>query len=342
MTVAQRARRFQPNTNRAGVERQVKAIDEGNRLFHVHAKFLGADHDWAAISVGLDQFEEHLGEGHPHDERAIRAVRAMLPKDVVLVSDPEGTAWLLTDDRLAAAVMAMEDAPIEGATVRDWLGGIDSVFSPRRTDIDLDDAGRLHWSDLEPARTPADKEDILLHPEGYLYLPRELAFGDYDNSSAVERSNYRVFIEQYGEVKDAFGEQGIYEVVGDHGANAIAIRLTVADEGVLETLSALSDYPLIDEEDMSNLETEMADEAWEDYGRNELVDELEKKFDITIDDHDQTGLNEVRYAAEQEAGIYPEIEGGGGVVFHFKRLLKEIDIDDLDAAGVKYTPNADD
>ena len=56
---------------------------------------------------------------------------------------------------------------------------------------------------------------------------------------------------------------------------------------LLETLAALESYPLISEDDHSELEMELQNEAWEDWGRDDFRKEVGKRLqDLAPDDAD--------------------------------------------------------
>ena len=94
-------------------------------------------------------------------------------------------------------------------------------------------------------------------------IPRLMQFGDYDNSCMVERSNKKVFLQNYNE------SPIVFETSGGYGSEGIALSLRELlnpdnEEtaiSIIETLNALNDYPCIDDEDMSNMEYEAFIEA---------------------------------------------------------------------------------
>jgi len=209
---------------------------------------------------------------------------------------------------------------------------------------DLDDTDYISWSDLEGAKT-SDIDD----PENWnelFYVPSALSYGDYDGSTAVERSNYDVFMEQWGGMEEDVEDPpepeprvvGIYEVSGSHGSQAIAIRLdTINEREMFEALGSLEDYPLLDDDAHTRREQEMFDEAWENYGESEFRSAVERALNVDIDtDQDLSPLYNVYHEAADEAGHYPYVEGGGNVVFDTENAAAEVTLDDLDVAGIEY------
>jgi hypothetical protein len=60
-----------------------------------------------------------------------------------------------------------------------------------------------------------------------------------------------------------------------------------------QELKRLENYPLLDEEGASRIESERQDEAWKDWARSEFINELEKKFDDEIEaSEDPDGMRE--------------------------------------------------
>lgn len=158
----------------------------------------------------------------------------------------------------------------------------------------------LSYDDFEPFKGQVtDKKALYL-------LPSELSGGDYCSSGTVNVSNHRVFLKLYEKV------EGVYDVYSGYGGYAVAIRLDVLDSNpeIKEALDGLEGYPVIDEEDLSQLEWDKSKEAWDDWVRRDAVREVQKdpfleEWDPEDDDEfylDFTG-------AAEEAGVYWEPEG---------------------------------
>lgn len=154
--------------------------------------------------------------------------------------------------------------------------------------------------------------------------PALLSYGDYDSSSAVERSNVRIFMQKFTEL------EGIEwsSVCGGWNSHSIIIRTDEnhipIDEDIREFLDALESYPLADEEDFSAMEYEMKTEYLEENDRYILQDlgyagilESIPEFDIStfISENSHTLMD------------YMEIEAGGTVYLDTDRLKKEGTLD---------------
>lgn len=105
-----------------------------------------------------------------------------------------------------------------------------------------------------------------------------LSYGDYDNSCLVERSNFRLFVEQFKDHK------GIVQLHGGWGSTGIGIFTQYVSKEVMEIISGFANYPCIDNDDLSNLEREVEDEVWQDFYRKDLIRELEKRLpELTLE-----------------------------------------------------------
>jgi len=113
-----------------------------------------------------------------------------------------------------------------------------------------------YWSCLSPVRTRRDLQRAHVY-----FVSDYLSGGDYSNSCAVELSNFQVFMAQF---KDCYGKDWI-EVNGSYGSYAIAIRLSSRNEDIQECLRGLENYPVINEDHLSQLE----DDLYSDYLQSE-------------------------------------------------------------------------
>ena len=130
------------------------------------------------------------------------------------------------------------------------------------------DIVRYDWIERDGRR-----DLVRVHEVGIPFTWIDLAtFGDYDNSSEIERSNHRVMREQF---------PWLVHVHGSHGSEGLGYlgKRENQNPTLLEALDALADYPILDESDCSELEMDMESEAWSDYGRADFLDELAKHLD---------------------------------------------------------------
>lgn len=89
------------------------------------------------------------------------------------------------------------------------------------------------------------------------FAPAYLGYSDYGDTGLVGLSNYRVFLDS-DDPHDAIHEVGY----GWNGAGIVVDIRYVTDE-MLETIQSLEDYPLISEDDHSQLECEAVSNHWD-------------------------------------------------------------------------------
>jgi len=163
---------------------------------------------------------------------------------------------------------------------------------------------------------------------------RYLAFGDYDSSCSVERSNVRVI----KEMAKTCGCTHLRHVYGDYGTEAIWIDTACNCDDILESLKGLETYPLISEDDHSQLEVELQDEAWDSFYRSDFVRALEKKFGCDILDYDNEKCREYCRQLEDESNTYWACESGGNMYLDLKRLMEKAEAWELKENGFQVEP----
>ena len=169
---------------------------------------------------------------------------------------------------------------------------------------------------------------------GNLFLVPFCSFSDYDNSSAVERSNFRVFLELYGHM------DGVYEVYGNFESKGIVIDLDKADndEGIKETICNLYDYPAIADDDVSLMEIEMEDSDFESWVRSDLEKHvngfLEEKYPLLGSEIEEKLENvdwwQLYLKLKEKTNTYFIIESGGAGYIDVKRLMKGLTVEMLE------------
>jgi len=120
-------------------------------------------------------------------------------------------------------------------------------------------------------------------------IPDLLSGGDYCNSSEVNISNHRTFLKEFGKVA------GVHDLYGGYGTFAVAIRADIAElnDAIKETLDGLENYPVIDDEDISNLRNDWEQEAVKDMVHNvqrSIENDLEEYIKDTEVDSDKIEL----------------------------------------------------
>ena len=124
----------------------------------------------------------------------------------------------------------------------------------------------------------------------FLLVP--FASGSDYSCGSVERSNYEVLRERWGDWQNERGDNVTVNVYGGHGSYGLLVNLDAATlaqlQAVNETLQELSQYPVVDENHLSELELEWAEESYESWGRYEFRKALCEKYprleDVDLDD----------------------------------------------------------
>lgn len=155
----------------------------------------------------------------------------------------------------------------------------------------------------------------------------ELASGSDYSGSLVEVSNFQVLQQAYPwlvEIRGGYGTFGLAYLGARENQNP----------ALIESIAALSDYPLLDENHHSNLEREKVDEAWESDGRDDFKRALTKYFDAQYapDEHDLDAISNERIdqlwwdCTERLQGGEDHInEQGDSIYFPISQVIKKIE-----------------
>jgi len=93
------------------------------------------------------------------------------------------------------------------------------------------------------------------------FVPSYCGFSDYSNTGLVGLSNYRVLTDP-ASTPDKFG--GILEVGYGWNGRGVVLDLLRVPADVIETVEALESYPLISEDDHSELECDGIGKLWDE------------------------------------------------------------------------------
>ena len=205
-------------------------------------------------------------------------------------------------------------------------------------DIDYPESDSISWGELSLLRTDLSinntrvlnglemVKDQLKETDIFL-IPKYMSYGDYDNSCMVERSNYKVFLEDYKE------EKGIFRIYGGYGSSGIVISIRYLlnpdneekAQSIIDVLNGLNDYPCIDDEDMSNMEYDAFIESLDSFAIRECNSLLSYQYLIEVYDYDSDKLKAVLLESDRNLN-YPayEIESGGSCYIDTKRLIEKV------------------
>lgn len=156
--------------------------------------------------------------------------------------------------------------------------------------------------------------------------------GGYDAPS-IYRSNNRVFYDQF--------RHELSLADGDYDGLSLDVRFLTLE--MIETIESLEDYPLLSEEDHSELELELQDEAWESWVGSDWRRIVETKLDETLADNNMEDcadeiLDKVEDLDCKLRGLFHDCcessntfweEESGGQWIDLDRVASSLDLADL-------------
>jgi hypothetical protein len=142
----------------------------------------------------------------------------------------------------------------------------------------------------------------------------------------------------------------MWDVYGGHGTYGIAVLADSENEELINALSSLADYPLLDEHAQIEEQMEAENEAWESWVRSDFTTALEKRFgfiDDDLNDLDEDALFEIFRQAMENSNTYWEEESGANMYIDLKRVVEGVDEDEFFAAlekayGYPVRPSSED
>ena len=151
-----------------------------------------------------------------------------------------------------------------------------------------DDCKAIWMEDLERVEPSMIYDRIMADDlEGLILVHDYTVFGDYGGHGSVGMSNYRILVSEYDHI----------DLYGGYGSHMAACRIDrlIHDEEYKDQIFGIYEnfdkYPLIDDEDMSNLEYDLSKEVFEDIYKSDLIDAIGSKFEIDMDDYEVTSDN---------------------------------------------------
>lgn len=140
--------------------------------------------------------------------------------------------------------------------------------------------------------------------EGVAYVSCDLLLvGDYGGAGAVGEANIRALTDTEGAV----------ERHGAYYSRQLWLPDTEENRAILEDLER--DYPLVDDEVHSQVEMEWEEEAWDSYGKADLLRGLPDGLDeIAEGDLTDADLWECYKSAMESTNSYPRMEYSGAAL----------------------------
>ena len=131
------------------------------------------------------------------------------------------------------------------------------------------------------------------------YCPKYFGYSDYSGST-YNKSNHQLFLKEFGEV------DGVKNVYGGYSSSDIYIRLDVlnSNQDIQDCLNTLDDYPVMDEEHLSEVEEEAKEEAWNSYTRKDFLRALQKEFNYDLDKVSDAFVHRLFWKLEEHTNTY--------------------------------------
>lgn len=177
------------------------------------------------------------------------------------------------------------------------------------------DLQSLSYGDLKQVKFPNDEKEDLW------YMPNLMSGSDYSGDT-VTRSNFlemKSYVEMSKHIKEVYGGHGSYGIA----FNVSKLKGKFALE-LVDIFKQLENYPLIDDEAMSNLEMELENEYWENDLKEEFCKQIEKSLQsigFTVEvDRDSTWLWEAYRILMDKTNTYLVFETGCTVYLDVEEL----------------------
>ena len=156
----------------------------------------------------------------------------------------------------------------------------------------------------------------------FLFVPEHATGSDYGGGGSLYKANLRDLL-ALCKREDLTSGEDYWTLSGDYGSYGIAFRLGLRCSALVETLQALENYPCIDEETMSEVESEEQDEAWEGYYCSDFRRGLEKREQVELDDTPDEDLFELFLKACNDSNTYWEHDSSGASI-RLERVCESI------------------
>jgi len=173
------------------------------------------------------------------------------------------------------------------------------------------------------------------------YLDADCSWPGGYEASAIYRSNNRVFRDEFSkELENADGD-----------ADGLSLDIRYVTEEMIETIESLESYPLISEDDHSQLEMEDQEEAWENWAEREFSQVLENRLSTILQsslhdtDANEKGeqivesiscLSSVFHTLADAANEYWQEETGYGQWIDIERVLNNCSNNVVLSAVLEY------
>ena len=192
---------------------------------------------------------------------------------------------------------------------------------------------------LESEDSPSWSDLVSSDNTGDYVIHQLLSYGDYSNACMVERSNVESFLDDY----PSDDNPHMWEIFGSYGSHAILFKRewVESNDEIQEIFDFLNDYPLYNEDHYNNLTWESYLEMWDDYGYDDFIREIERKFDLSFEDTEilesisKDNMLQI-YETMLSSGEFYYDEMSSGVTILTSNAVRELTQDDVEQI-LKYS-----
>jgi len=103
------------------------------------------------------------------------------------------------------------------------------------------------------------------------FVPSYIGFSDYGNTGLVGLANHRVFLDNHG------SDEGVHDIGYGWNGSGVCVDLRYITDDVIETIQALESYPLISDDEHSQVECEVIEKDWVDVSIDDRVQILQDR-----------------------------------------------------------------
>lgn len=181
----------------------------------------------------------------------------------------------------------------------------------------------VYWSDLNKLDNP-DLSDI----DNIYIMHNYCQMSDY-SGSLVEKSNTDVLVNEYKFIKVFGGYSSISCMIG---IQSLIDMPEEESERILDLLEQLNNYPLIDDDTLTETEHEQIEEAWNNWTEYDFKRAIGLKFNLDISDYklkSDLSLRELFDNLAVKANEYWYNEEGYNMYINIDNIVKVMSMDDF-------------
>ena len=139
-------------------------------------------------------------------------------------------------------------------------------------------------------------------------------------------SNLQVLTEEHKE------SPAIKELYGSYGGTGLALDIRFCTDEILEAIESLENYPLLDEEHLSELEMEKEGEAWESWACSDFQRAIESRLSDLLEDEEKAEEKAESLSEDQLFELLREGMEAGNLYWETEILTRWLDVEAVASA----------